>query len=213
VRNGLQYESFAAIPDKSEDGWIDIAIVARFAPIKDLKTLIYTFSRLKREFKKVRLHIVGGVDDEEYHQECLELIDYLKVDDIIMPGSVNIKAYLEKIDFTILTSVSEGQPFALLESMAARRPVIATDVGCCRELIEGDIDDKFGLAGICAPPMHQAKLLQALVQMCNDAAGRKAMGIAGQQRVKSYYEIGNVINHYLNVYGKAVSTWQGSVSN
>jgi glycosyltransferase involved in cell wall biosynthesis len=213
VRNGLQYETFASIPDKSEDGWIDIAAIVRFAPIKDLKTLIYTFSRLKHEFEKVRLHIVGGVDDEEYYKECLDLIDYLKIEDIIIPGSVNIRSYLEKIDFTILTSISEGQPFAVLESMAARRPVIATDVGCCRELIEGDADDNFGLAGICVPPMHQTKLLQALVQMCNDEAGRKNMGIAGQQRVKSYYEIGNVINQYLNVYEKAVSLWQGSVSS
>lgn len=213
VRNGLQYENFAAIPDKSEDGWIDIAIIARFAPIKDLKTLIYTFSRLKREFEMVRLHIVGGVDDEEYHQECLELIDYLKVGDIILPGAVNIKTYLEKIDFTILTSISEGQPFAILESMAARRPVITTDVGCCRELIEGDADDKFGIAGFCVPPMHQTKLLQALTQMCTDDVGRKTMGLAGQKRVKSYFEIDNVINHYLKVYEKAVATWQGSDSN
>ncbi len=213
VRNGLQYGSFAAIPDKTEDGWIDIAIIARFAPIKDLKTLIYTFSRLKREIEKVRLHIVGGVDDEEYHQECLELIDYLKVSDIIVPGAVNIKTYMEKIDFTILTSISEGQPFAILESLAARRPVITTDVGCCRELIEGDAGDNFGLAGFCVPAMHQAKLLQALINMCTDDAGRKTMGLAGQQRVKSYFEIDNVIDQYLQVYEKAVAVWQESDSN
>ena len=143
----------------------------------------------------------------------MELIDYLKVSDIILPGTVNIKVYLEKIDFTILTSISEGQPFAVLESMAARRPVITTDVGCCRELIEGDAGDKFGLAGICVPPMHQAKLLQALIQMCTDKAGRKVMGMAGQQRVKSYFEINDVINNYLKVYEKAVSIWQESDSN
>ncbi len=210
VRNGLQYGSFASIPDKTENGWVDIAIIARFAPIKDLKTLIYTFSRLKQDFEKVRLHIVGGIDDEEYHKECMDLINYLDVKDIIMPGAVNIKIYLEQIDFTVLTSISEGQPFAVLESMAARRPVVATDVGCCRELIEGDEGDKFGHAGICVPAMHQAKLLQALSDLCMDDVGRKRMGLAGQQRVKNYFVIEDVINHYLEVYGKAVSIWQGS---
>ena len=163
--------------------------------------------------ENVRLHIIGGVDDEEYHQECLDLIDYLKIKDIIIPGIVKTTSYLEKIDFTILTSISEGQPFAVLESMAAKRPVVTTDVGSCRDLIEGDIDDYFGHAGICVPPMHQAKLLQALLEMCLNEEKRKLMGEAGQKRVMKYYEIGNMINTYLKVYEKAVSKWQASDSN
>ena len=213
VRNGLHLESFTSIPEKPKDGWIDIAIIARFAPIKDLKTLIYTFSRLKQEMDNVRLHIIGGVDDEEYHQECLDLIDYLKVKDIIIPGTVKTTSYLEKIDFTILTSISEGQPFAVLESMAAKRPVVTTDVGSCRDLIEGDVGDNFGHAGICVPPMHQAKLLQALLDMCQNEEKRKLMGEAGQKRVVAYYEIESMIDTYLKVYEKAVSKWQASDSN
>ena len=213
VRNGLNVAAFAAIPDKPKDEWVDIAAIVRFAPIKDIKTMIYSFSRLKQEFEKVRLHIVGGVDDEEYHQECLDLIKYLDIKDIIMPGNVNIKSYMEQIDFTILTSISEGQPFAVLESMAAKRPVIATDVGCCRELIEGDIGDNLGHAGICVPPMHQSKLLQALIEMCQNEQKRKAMGEVGQERVKDLFEIKTVMNAYQNVYEKAVAIWQESGSN
>lgn len=213
VPNGLYVEAFSAIPDKPKDDWVDIAAIVRFAPIKDIKTMIYSFSRLKQEYEKVRLHIVGGVDDEEYHEECLDLIRYLDVKDIVMPGNVNIKQYLEKIDFTMLTSISEGQPFAVLESMAARRPVIATDVGCCRELIEGDQGDNFGHAGICVPPMHQTKLLQALVQLCENELLRKTMGQAGQERVQHLYKIENVMNDYQKVYEKAISIWQASVLN
>jgi glycosyltransferase involved in cell wall biosynthesis len=175
--------------------------------------MIYSFSRLKQDFDKVRLHIVGGVDDDEYYQECLDLIKYLDIKDIILPGNVNIKSYMEQIDFTILTSISEGQPFALLESMAARRPIIATDVGCCRELIEGDIGDNLGYAGICVPPMHQSKLLQALAEMCQNADARNTMGLAGQERVKNYFEIKTVMSAYLKVYEKAVAVWQESVLN
>jgi glycosyltransferase involved in cell wall biosynthesis len=213
VGNGLQLQSFISIPEKPKDGWIDIAIIARFAPIKDLKTLIYTFSRLKQEIDNVRLHIIGGVDDEEYHQECLDLIDYLKIKDIIIPGTVRTTSYLEKIDFTILTSISEGQPFAVLESMAAKRPVVTTDVGSCRDLIEGDVGDDFGHAGICVPPMHQAKLLQAMLDMCQNEEKRKLMGEAGQNRVKKYFDINNMIDSYLNVYERAISKWQASDSN
>lgn len=213
VRNGLDFDVYSAIPDKPKADWVDIAAIVRFAPIKDIKTMIYSFSRLKQDFDKVRLHIVGGIDDEEYYQECLDLIKYLEIKDVIIPGNVNVKQYLEKIDFTILTSISEGQPFAVLESMAARRPVIATDVGCCRELIEGEVGDTFEDAGICVPPMHQTKLLQALIQMCENESLRKKMGLAGQQRVQSYYKIGNIMADYLNVYEKAIATWQASALN
>ncbi len=213
VHNGLNVESFATIPAKPTDDWVDIAAIVRFAPIKDIKTMIYAFSRLKQDFEKVRLHIVGGVDDEEYHQECLDLIKYLDIKDIIMPGNVNIKSYLEQIDFTILTSISEGQPFAVLESMAAGRPVITTDVGCCRELVEGDAGDTLGQAGICVPPMHQSKLLEALLDMCKDVDGRKVMGEVGQSRVRAHFEIKNVMQTYLNVYDQAVAVWQASALN
>ncbi len=213
VPNGLNLEAFMSIPEKQKDGWIDIAIIARFAPIKDIKTLIYTFSRLKQEIDNVRLHIIGGVDDEEYHRECLDLIEYLKIKDIIIPGTVRTTSYLEKIDFTILTSISEGQPFAVLESMAAKRPVVSTDVGSCRELLEGDAGDTFGPAGICVPPMHQYKMFQALLDMCQSEEKRKHMGEAGQQRAKKYFDIDDMIKKYLNVYERAFKEWQESGLN
>jgi len=213
IRNGLNIVAFSSIPAKPKEEWVDIAAIVRFAPIKDIKTMIYSFYRLKQDVEKVRLHILGGIDDDEYHQECLELIEYLDIKDIIIPGAVNIKSYLEKIDFTILTSISEGQPFALLESMAAGRPVVATDVGCCRELIEGDEGDNFGMAGICVPPMNQSQLAQALVQMCQNDAGREAMGEVAQKRLQTYFEIEHVITNYLKVYEKAVALWQASALN
>lgn len=213
VGNGLHLQKFLSIPEKVENGWVDIAIIARFAPIKDLKTLIYTFARLKQELENARLHIIGGVDDEEYHQECLDLIEYLQVKDIVIPGTVQTTKYLEDIDFTILTSISEGQPFAILESMAARRPVITTDVGSCRELVEGGPDDNFGHAGICVPPMHQSKLLQAMLEMCQNKEKRKTMGEAGRNRVVEQFDINDMIDRYMNVYERAVSRWRASASN
>lgn len=213
IGNGLKFDKFASIPSKPKNGWIDIAAIVRFAAIKDLKTMIYTFSRLKQEVKNVRLHILGGVDDEEYYQECLDLIEFLNVDDILIPGSVDISSYLEKIDFTILTSISEGQPFAILESLAAGRPVIATDVGGCRQLIEGDEGDVFGPAGICVPPMHQSELLLALIELCNGDDLRKKMGETGQKRVEQYYKMEKMIKSYKVVYEKAKNEWQASGLN
>lgn len=99
--------------------------------------MIYAFFELHERLPKVRLHIMGGVDDEEYGAECHALVDTLGVRDLIFTGRVNVVEYMEKLDFTILTSISEGQPLSVLESLAARRPCVTTEVGCCRELLEG----------------------------------------------------------------------------
>ena len=147
IENGIDYDRLSGIPLKEEDGWVDIGAVVRLAPIKDIKTMIYAFFELSAHVKNVRLHIMGGVDDEEYAQECYELVKQLKLENIIFTGRVDIVKYMEKLDFTILTSISEGQPLSVLESFAARRPCVTTDVGCCRELLEGKEEDVYGKAG------------------------------------------------------------------
>lgn len=154
IPNGIQFDRFKEIPLKTDDGWVDIGAVVRLAPIKDVKTMIYAFFELHERLPRVRLHIMGGVDDEEYGAECHALVDTLGVRDLIFTGRVNVVEYMEKLDFAILTSISEGQPLSVLESLAARRPCVTTEVGCCRELLEGAPGDDFGVAGFVTPPMY-----------------------------------------------------------
>ena len=175
--------------------------------------MIYSFSQMKQEYKNVRLHILGAVDDEQYYEECLSLIDYLNVHDIIFPGFVDIKKYLENIDFTLLTSLSEGQPYAIIESMAAGLPLVSTDVGSCRELIEGGDFDRFGPAGICVTPMHQSELLEAMIEMYENRSLRKKMSSAGKQRVSTFYNLKRMVNNYQKIYQKAIDLWQASALN
>ena len=83
ISNGIDYDRLSGIPLKEPDGWIDIGAVVRLAPIKDIKTMIYAFFELSAKVQNVRLHIMGGVDDEEYAEECYALVDQLKIKNII----------------------------------------------------------------------------------------------------------------------------------
>ncbi len=207
VKNGIDYEKFASIPMKAPNGFIDIGAIVRIAPIKDIKTMVYSFAALKHDFPQARLHILGDTDDQEYYEECVALIASLEVQDILLVGNTDVKAYLEKLDFTILTSISEGQPLALIESLAAGRPCVVTDVGSCRELVEGDKDDTIGAAGICIPPMHRAALTNAMLKLCRSESIRNAMGIAGKQRIMKLYTHERMIKTYERVYRKAQMKW------
>ena len=200
IENGIDYERLAGIPLKKEDGWVDIGAVVRLAPIKDIKTMIYSFFELSAHVKNVRLHIMGGVDDEDYARECYALVKQLKLENIIFTGRVDIVKYMEKLDFTILTSISEGQPLSVLESFAARRPCVTTDVGCCRELLEGKEGDPYGRAGYYVAPMYREGLAQAMEKLCESRSRRLRMGENGQARTNAYYRQERMIRLYRELY-------------
>ncbi|MDD3369450.1 MAG: GT4 family glycosyltransferase PelF [Lachnospiraceae bacterium] len=207
IENGVHFERFSEITAKKENGFIDIGAVVRIAKIKDIKTMIYAFAEVKNAVSNARLFILGGVDDEEYFEECKSLISQLAIKDISFTGAVNVLEYMPGFDFTILTSISEGQPLSVLESFAAGRPCVTTDVGCCRELIMGKEEDTLGIAGLCVPPMHRELLASSIIQMCREKQNRLHMGEVGRERVRMYYTHENSMEKYRELYREVLS-WQ-----
>lgn len=211
--NGIRCEKFVSIPLKPEDGYVDIGAVVRIAPIKDIKTLIYAFLELKTRVPQARLHVLGDTDDEEYRRECVDLIAQLAVKDLYLVGNTNVPEYLRKLDFTVLSSISEGQPLAVLESLAARRPCVTTDVGCCRDLLEGTNYDALGRAGLCEPPMHPQALANAMELLCVRRDLRLEMGEVGQKRVLAQFLHADMIRRYQENYREVMDEWQALALN
>ena len=200
--NGIRADTFEGIPGKTEDDaqYINAGAVLRVTPIKDVKTMIQAFAFAKKSVPELKLWIMGPTDeDKAYAQECFELVKALEVEDVEFTGRVNVKDYLGKMDFTLLTSISEGQPLTILESYAAHKPVIATDVGNCQELIYGN-DDGFGPAGILTHIMNIEEIAQAMITMSEDQEERERMGEAGYKRVNAFYRIEQMKDVYRGIY-------------
>lgn len=199
ISNGIHLDEYLDIPRKKENGFIDIGAIVRIAKIKDIKTMLYAFYELNTRLPKTRLHIMGGVNDQEYMNECIELLQELEIKNVLFTGVVDVRKYMEKLDFTILTSISEGQPLSVIESFAAGLPCVTTDVGCCRELIE-DFSDGLGSAGICVPPIHWMELADAMEYICRNEETRLQMGAVGRARAKKLFQHKTMIQKYLDVY-------------
>jgi glycosyltransferase involved in cell wall biosynthesis len=103
------------------------------------------------------------------------------------------------MDFTILTSISEGQPLTILEGFAAKKPVIATDVGNCRGLIYGE-GDGLGEAGILTHIMNVEEITIAMVNLGRSPHLVEKMGEVGYQRVMAKYKIEDMKNQYRKIY-------------
>ena len=214
ITNGIHYEHFCDIPLKKDNGYVDIGAVLRIAPIKDVKTMLYAFAELKERVSNARLYVCGPEDDEDYAQECYVLKEQLGLTDeeVFFTGPVNVLEYMEKFDFTLLTSISEGQPLAVLESFAAGRPCVVTDVGCCKQLIGGMSGDTLGPAGYCVPPMYKEALADAMESLCVHPEERFMMGRTAKQRVEKYFRHEDMIRNYEQLYDEVIEKWQESDS-
>jgi len=199
--NGIDAGRLADLPQKlPSDEFINIGAILRVTPIKDVKTMIRAFGFAKQRVDKIRLWIMGPCDeDKEYAQECLELVEQMGTSGIFFTGRVDIREYLGRMDFTILTSISEGQPLTILESYAAHKPVIATDVGNCRGLIYGE-DDGCGTAGILTHIMNVTEISNAIVELATSPTTRAEMGECGYNRVMKGYQIHQMRQTYSELY-------------
>lgn len=206
IPNGIQMERFSHIPPVSIEAHpLQLGAVIRVVPIKDLKTMIYAFALVREQLPEACLYMIGPTDeDPEYYQECQELIQSLGVDGISFVGRVNVAEWYGKLDLVLLSSISEGQPFVVLEAMASRRPVVATDVGSCRELLEG-IDDGLGPAGEIVPVMSPHFMAKAVLQLARDLPALQKMGENGRNRVDRFYREEDFLKAYRDLYGEVSS--------
>ena len=200
--NGIRVENLQNIPGKTEEdeGKINIGAVLRVTPIKDVKTMIQAFGFAKEKDDRLKLWIMGPwEEDREYAEECFQLVSDMEIPDVVFTGRINIRDYLGRMDVTILTSISEGQPLTILESYAAHKPVIATDVGNCYGLIYGESDD-FGAAGIVTHIMNIEEIAQAMLDMAANEKMRLEMGETGYRRVMEKYRVEYMQKTYWEIY-------------
>jgi glycosyltransferase involved in cell wall biosynthesis len=115
-------------------------------------------------------------------------------------GSVNVVEYLPHMDIMLLSSISEGQPLAVLEGFAAHRPFVTTNVGCCWELIYGDSSDDLGEAGAVVAPMDFEAMAREMIRLGKDFELRRKMGNVGYERAKRGYTYEHFIAGYRDIY-------------
>ena len=117
------------------------------------------------------------------------LVEYLGESDDVRP-------FIEKATAVVLPSYREGLPRSLLEAGAMGRPLIATDVPGCREVVDEGVN-----GFLCAPRNADslADAMRRLVNMTHD--GRSAMGLASRRKVESKFSETVVIQAYLDALG------------
>ncbi len=106
----------------------------------------------------------------------------------------DIPSLLARSTACVLTSRSEGSPNAVLEYMAAGRPVVATDVGGVRETV---ID---AVTGVLVRPGDDASIAAAILRLLSDGALRERMGAAASARVREEFSLARQLDAVSALY-------------
>lgn len=203
IPNGVNVEQFGSLvsPNKWNHKKFNIATVLRVVPIKDVKTMILSFDLVKAKREDVRLIIMGNYDESpDYYEECLEMIRELNIKGITFLGQVDIREHLPDVDLLLLSSISEGQPLAVLEGLAAGIPFVCTNVGDCKNLLEGNEGDELGKAGYIVPVMDSDAMAEAILKCINNPKKLKEMGEIGKKRVQKYYRREQFLSQFEKLY-------------
>ncbi len=206
IPNGIDTSVYGNLPPASRPAGAPLRIgyIGRIAAIKDVKTLLRALDGLQRRQVDFTAAFLGPMDEEEdYARECRELAQALNLGEKVrFTGRVDVRKYMPGFDVVVLSSISEGLPFVILEANCASRPVIATDVGACRDLLEGATpeDREIGPSGLVVPVASPPALANALAKLAGNPELCQRMGLAGRERVRSYYDIEDVIAEYQELY-------------
>ncbi|MBT3182012.1 MAG: GT4 family glycosyltransferase PelF [Deltaproteobacteria bacterium] len=210
IPNGIHFDSYKEIREarKAVKKRRTLAFIGRIVPIKDVKTLIKACKVIVDRIPDVQIFLIGPQEEESsYYQECSVLIRLLGLEHkLIFTGHVDLKEYYSKIDVILLTSISEAQPLVILEAMASGIPSVATDVGSCRELLEGTTEDdrKLGASGIITKFYSTEETSEAAIKLLTDDDTYNSMSEVCVKRVEQFYNQRDVITSYRNLYEKYI---------
>jgi glycosyltransferase involved in cell wall biosynthesis len=157
-----------------------MTIIARLHPQKGHSFLIDAAS-LVLEFQPDAIFLLIG--DGESRNDIEDRIQYLGLTPHfrLIGLSSNIRQLLALSELFVLPSLYEGMPNVILEAMAAKLAVVATDIGGTRELVV------HGETGILVPPADPKALGTAIISLLNDPVTRLSMGRRGHERVKAHF--------------------------
>jgi glycosyltransferase involved in cell wall biosynthesis len=163
-----------------------VGIVARLVHIKAHEVFLRAAARVAREVLDSRFIVVGD-GERRAELETLAMQLGLAERTHFLGWRHDPERVYADLDVVVLTSRSEGSPVALIEAMAAGRPVVATRVGGVSDVVED------GVTGHLAPSGDTETVAAAVVHLLSDPKRSEAMGQAGRKRVIPRFAMGRLL--------------------
>lgn len=174
-----------------------IVYVGRLIHAKGVQDLLTAFKQVKSRMPDASLVIIG---DGDYRS----VLEKIAGQDVRFTGSLSqdsVAAELASADVFVHPSYSEGMPSAVAEASAVGLPVIASDVGGTRELVED------GITGYLVKHGNTQAIADRILELFSDSAKTDRMGQAGRDKMLREYRWESVVSSYDRLLRGVVDRW------
>lgn len=172
--------------------------VGRLDPLKDVETLLRGFRLVVDKLPDTKLRLFDSTPrgNEWYRDQCLALVEQLDLrDSVHFEGRVaDIADAYAAATVVVLTSISEGFPYTVIEAMMAGKPTVSTAVGGVAEGV--------GTTGLLVDPRDPVAFASACVELLRPDAAlrREELGRAARDRALRLFTIERFLDRYRDLY-------------
>ncbi len=170
-----------------------VGMVARLTPQKGPHYFIKAAAQVLKAEPKTQFVLVG---DGELREKVQNLIGQLGISHSLhLLG--NRDDYLEimaTFDVFVLSSLWEGMPYAPLEAMLLRKPIIATDITGSRDIIQNDN------LGVIVPPKNTVALSKAILELVRNKEQAQQIGRQGEKSIRQRFGINSSVTRVTQLY-------------
>jgi len=172
-----------------------IGVVARLEPEKGHRYLLGAMPAIVNAVPDAWLLLVGeGSQTDALRAQAGSLPLQARERVVIAGFQTDVESVTQALDVAVMPSLREAQGLALLEAMAARRPVVASAVGGIPETIRDGVD------GLLVPPADPQALAAAVVRLAADRRLRDRLAASGRRRVEDRFSVAASVRQVEAIY-------------
>ncbi len=197
--SGVRLEDFEMTPSPPEPPVF--VLLARMLKDKGVYEFAQAAAQIKETHPDWRFVLAGDLDPGNPSSLTdSEIVEIQRRFGVEWMGFVeNVADLLKDVHVVCQPTYSEGLPKTLLEASAAGRPMIASDIPGCREVVTE------GVTGYLVPPRTIAPLVEACLKLGDDETLRNRMGDAARQKAEAVFSVDDVVDHTFRVYGEVTT--------
>jgi L-malate glycosyltransferase len=206
IFNGLDIEEFSIVPRgelrrelEISESWPVVAVVANFIHYKGHRYFLEAWATIRERYPRAVALLIGdgplrkSMEEEATTRGLNGSVRFLGT-------RHDVPELLALSDLLVHPSLEEGFSNALIEAMAAGRPVVATRVGGNPEAVED------GVTGLLVPARDSAGLAEAVLWLLERPDDMRRFGEEGQRRAEERFSVGRVIQQYEQIYRRLAAS-------
>jgi glycosyltransferase involved in cell wall biosynthesis len=195
LENGVDLGRFLSLPPAAETP-LDtpcVGAVANLRPVKGVDVLVAAAALLPERLQRTVFRVAGEGEQRSQLQSTISRLG-LEQRFHLTGATGDVHDFLADADVAVLPSRSEGMSNALLEYMAAGRPIVATAVGGNSELVEHDTH------ALLVPPDNPPALARAIEALLTDRSLARRLGAAARRRARERFAREAMVRRFEDFY-------------